>query len=134
MNKLLTFTYVEQPYRPLAAYKALCKSAFALLPEDEARIVARRLVADGKLTGVALVPDGEWGNRVSAAFADELTHLGGAVVDTGRYESGRADFSDVIKQTLQIHGVKGEPATHRSDAAFVFAAGTSGRATLTVAR
>lgn len=34
-NKLLTFTYVEQPYRPLAAYKALCKSAFALLPEDE---------------------------------------------------------------------------------------------------
>ncbi len=97
---------------------------FALLPEDEARIVARRLVADGKLAGVTLVPDGEWGNRVSAAFADELTQLGGTVLDTGRYESGRADFSDVIKQTLQIHGVKGEPATHRSDAAFVFAAGT----------
>jgi uncharacterized protein len=97
---------------------------FALLPEDEARIVARRLAADGKLTGVALVPDGEWGNRVSAAFADELTHLGGAVVDIGRYESGRADFSDVIKQTLQIRGVKGEPVTHRSDAAFVFVAGT----------
>jgi hypothetical protein len=34
-NKLLTFTYVEQPYRPLAVYKALCKSAFALLPEEE---------------------------------------------------------------------------------------------------
>ena len=97
---------------------------FALLPEDEARIVARRLVADGKLTGVTIVPEGEWGNRVAAAFADELTHLGGAVVDVGRYESGRADFSDVIKQTLQIHGVKGEPATHRTDAAFVFVAGT----------
>ncbi|HLZ97511.1 MAG TPA: penicillin-binding protein activator [Steroidobacteraceae bacterium] len=97
---------------------------FALLPEDEARIVARRLVAEGKLTGVALVPEGEWGNRVSAAFADELKHLGGTVLDTGRYESGRADFSEVIKQTLQIHGVKGEPATHRGDAAFVFVAGT----------
>jgi hypothetical protein len=35
VNKLLTFNYVEQPYRPLAVYKALCKSAFALLPEDE---------------------------------------------------------------------------------------------------
>jgi hypothetical protein len=35
VNKLLRFTYVEQPYRPLAAYKALCKSAFTLLPEDE---------------------------------------------------------------------------------------------------
>ncbi|HWJ33981.1 MAG TPA: penicillin-binding protein activator [Steroidobacteraceae bacterium] len=97
---------------------------FALLPEDEARIVARRLVADGKLTGVAILPEGEWGGRVGAAFADELTHLGGTVVESGRYESGRADFSDVIKQTLQIHGAKGEPATHRSDAAFVFVAGT----------
>ncbi len=95
---------------------------FALLPEDEARIVARRLVADGKLQGVAILPDGEWGSRVGAAFTDELTHLGGTVLDTGRYQSGRPDFSDVIKQTLQIHGVKGEPATHRADAAFVFAA------------
>jgi len=34
-NKLLTFNYVEQHYRPLAVYKALCKSAFSLLPEDE---------------------------------------------------------------------------------------------------
>jgi len=97
---------------------------FALLPEDEARIVARRLVADGKRTGVAILPDGEWGSRVGAAFADELTHLGGTVLDSGRYEAGRADFSDIIKQTLQIRGAKGEPATHRSDATFVFVAGT----------
>ncbi|MDP9011641.1 MAG: penicillin-binding protein activator [Pseudomonadota bacterium] len=97
---------------------------FALLPEDEARIVARRLVADGKLKGVAILPDGEWGSRVGAAFADELGRLGGSVLDSGRYESSRADFSEVIKQTLQIHGVKGEPATHRGDAAFVFVAGT----------
>ncbi|HEY3655880.1 MAG TPA: penicillin-binding protein activator [Steroidobacteraceae bacterium] len=97
---------------------------FALLPEDEARIVARRLVADGKLKGVAILPAGEWGTRVGAAFADELTQLGGSVLDSGRYDTGRADFSDVIKQTLQIHAVKGEPTTHRGDAAFVFVAGT----------
>ncbi|MGA2187282.1 MAG: penicillin-binding protein activator [Steroidobacteraceae bacterium] len=107
---------------------------FALLPEDEARIVARRLVADGKLKGVALLPDGEWGTRVGAAFADELTHLGGSVIDSGRYESGRADFSDVIKQTLQVHGAKGEPATHRGDADFVFVAGTPGPARLMVSQ
>jgi hypothetical protein len=35
LAKTLTFTYVEQPYRPLGAYKALCKSAFTLLPHDE---------------------------------------------------------------------------------------------------
>lgn len=33
--KTLTLTYVEQPYRPLGVYKALCKSAFTLLPSDE---------------------------------------------------------------------------------------------------
>lgn len=35
INKTLTFTYAAQPYRRLGAYKALCKSAFTLLPEGE---------------------------------------------------------------------------------------------------
>lgn len=107
---------------------------FALLPEDEARIVARRLVADGKLKGVVIVPDGELGTRVSAAFADELTQLGGAVLDAGRYPPGRPDFSDVIKQTLQIRGAKGEPATHRIDASFVFVSGTPNATRLIVSQ
>jgi outer membrane PBP1 activator LpoA protein len=95
---------------------------FALLPEDEARIVARRLSADGKLNGVVILPEGEWGTRVGNAFADELSHLGGTVLDGGRYESTRADFSDVIRRVLQVHEVKGEPASHRTDAQFVFVA------------
>jgi hypothetical protein len=33
--KTLTYKYLEQTYRPLGAYKALCKSAFTLLPEEE---------------------------------------------------------------------------------------------------
>jgi outer membrane PBP1 activator LpoA protein len=101
---------------------------FALLPEDEARIVARRAAADGKLQGVVIAPIGEWGNRVSAAFADELSHLGGVVLDSQRYEASQSDFADIIKQVLQVHGAKGEPSTHRTDAAFVFVAGTPGAA------
>jgi outer membrane PBP1 activator LpoA protein len=97
---------------------------FALLPEDEARMVARRVVTDGRLNGVVLAPVGEWGNRVAAAFAEELAHLGGTVLDSGRYENSQADFSDIIKQVLQVHVVKGEPSTHRADAAFVFVAAT----------
>ena len=101
---------------------------FALLPEDEARMVARRVVADGRLKGVAIAPDGEWGNRVIGAFADELAQLGGTLLETQRYEAGRSDFSDVIHRVLQVHDVKGEPSTHRADAAFVFVAGTAGAA------
>jgi uncharacterized protein len=100
---------------------------YALLPEDEARIVARRAAADGRLNGVVIVPGSEWGNRVAAAFADELSHLGGSVLDSRHFETAQADFSDIIKQVLQVHVVKGEPSTHRTDAAFVFvAAGSAG--------
>ena len=100
---------------------------FALSPEDEARLVARRVVADGRLKGVAIVAGSEWGKRVAAAFADELSHLGGTVLDSQHFEASQVDFSDIIKQVLQVHAVKGEPSTHRTDAAFVFvAAGSAG--------
>ncbi|HTB88527.1 MAG TPA: penicillin-binding protein activator [Steroidobacteraceae bacterium] len=110
---------------------------FALLPEDEARMVARRMVADGRLNGVAIVPSGEWGTRVAAAFAEELKSLGGNVLDSGRYDPTQVDFSDVIKTVMQLKatrvekGEKPEPPTHRSDAAFIFvAASTAGTARL----
>jgi outer membrane PBP1 activator LpoA protein len=101
---------------------------FALFPEDEARMVARHVVTDGRPNGVVIVPSGELGSRVAAAFADELSHHGGAVLDSARYESSQVDFSDIIKQVLQVRTVKGEPSTHRTDAAFIFVAGTAGAA------
>jgi uncharacterized protein len=103
---------------------------FALLPEDEARIVARRLVADNKLHGVTLIAQGEIGTRVQKAFAEEFTQHGGALLDGGRYDAARADFSDLIKQVLQIHAVKGEPSTHRTDVDFLFLEGPPGAARL----
>ena len=110
---------------------------FALLPEDEARMVARRMVADGRLNGVAIVPSGEWGTRVAAAFAEELKSLGGNVLESGRYDPAQVDFSDVIRTVMQLKatrvekGEKPEPPTHRSDAAFIFvAASTAGTARL----
>ena len=108
---------------------------FALLPEDEARIVARRVVADGHMDGVAIVPSGEWGARVAAAFADELKLLGGHVVDSQRYDSSQVDFAETIKTVMQVRparldhklekGEKPEPPIHRSDATFIFVASSS---------
>jgi uncharacterized protein len=95
---------------------------FALLPEDEARAAARRVIADGRMNGVALAPMNELGSRVLAAFTDELTRLGGVMLDVGRYDANQADFSDLIHKVLQVKDVKGEPSTHRADAAFIFVA------------
>jgi uncharacterized protein len=103
---------------------------FALLPEDEARGVARKLIADGKMRGIALIAQGELGTRVQKAFAEEFTLHGGTLVDGGRFDAARADFSDIIKQVLQVHGVKGEASTHRSDVDFIFLEGPPSAARL----
>jgi len=101
---------------------------YALLPEDEARLIARRVVSEGRLKGVAILPEGELGDRIGAAFADELSRLGGSLLASQRYESQRADFSDIIKQVLEVHAAKGEPSTHRADATFVFISGNASSA------
>jgi hypothetical protein len=73
---------------------------FALAPEDEARQVAERLIAEGRRTGVALTPSGEWGSRVLAAFQSALTAGGGTLVSTERYPTGTTDFSDALVAIL----------------------------------
>jgi len=75
---------------------------FALSPEEEARLVAQRVLADGHRRGIALVPEGDWGSRVLAAFRAELEAGGGYLLGEGVLESGRADFSLEITQVLRI--------------------------------
>jgi hypothetical protein len=75
-----------------------CRIAFyqyALSPEDEARLAARRIAADGRTSGVILVPQSDWGRRVQTAFADEFAAAGGQIVDQADYLSSTADFNDI---------------------------------------
>lgn len=53
---------------------------FGLAAEDEAREVARRARADGLTRAGAMVPKGEWGERVLNAFRQEWIAHGGSVV------------------------------------------------------
>ncbi|WPC04295.1 penicillin-binding protein activator [Pseudomonas benzenivorans] len=53
---------------------------FGLAAEDEAREVARRAWADGMRRAVALVPRGDWGDRVLAAFRDSWQAAGGTLI------------------------------------------------------
>ena len=69
----LNFLPADQP-APGGLYQ------FALSPEDEAQLVARRILADGRRRGVALVPRGDWGMRVIDAFTRELTGGGGSLI------------------------------------------------------
>jgi outer membrane PBP1 activator LpoA protein len=75
---------------------------FALDPEDEARQVARRAVADGHTHGVALVPDNEWGQRLLRAFETEFAAAGGTLVGRTLYDTAARDYSQPITRLLLI--------------------------------
>jgi outer membrane PBP1 activator LpoA protein len=75
---------------------------FALSPEEEAHIVARRILADGHHRGVALVPRGDWGNRVIDAFTRELTAGGGSLISQTVYDPAEHDYSYELKSVLRI--------------------------------
>jgi hypothetical protein len=79
---------------------------YALSPEDEARSVARRALADGRRRAIALVPGGDWGSRVLAAFTEELAAGGGIVLSSSTYAGGAADHSSAITSLLRINDSK----------------------------
>jgi outer membrane PBP1 activator LpoA protein len=109
---------------------------FALSPEDEAREAARRILADGHRLGIAFVPAGDWGNRVLAAFSQELQAGGGTLLSSASIDSGLTDFAEPITEALRITDSQGrhrrlesvlgtklqfEPR-RRGDLEFIFAA------------
>jgi outer membrane PBP1 activator LpoA protein len=108
---------------------------FALSPEDEARAVARRLVADGRRRGVVLAPGNDWGSRVATAFGDELRAAGGQVIGQSSFDAGANDFGASIMQVMRtsdsrarykrIEGIVGQKLEfeprRRPDIQFIFA-------------
>ena len=75
---------------------------FALSPEEEARAVARRILADGRRRGIAVVPEGDWGVRVLAAFRQELEAGGGTLLADVGLDATRTDWAPEITQVLRI--------------------------------
>jgi len=73
---------------------------FALSPEDEARAVARRALAEGHRRAIALVPSGDWGARVLQSFREELEAGGGAVLGTETL-AGR-DLGNAAQSLLRL--------------------------------
>jgi outer membrane PBP1 activator LpoA protein len=76
---------------------------FALSPEDDARAVARYIGASGRRNGVVIVPEGDWGTRVAAAFDEELRAAGGYVLGQSTFNASAAekDFGASIMQVLR---------------------------------
>jgi hypothetical protein len=75
---------------------------YALSPEDEARLAARRILEDGHRRGIAIVPSGDWGTRVLTAFKQELETGGGGLFATATIDASLTDYGDAVTQILRI--------------------------------
>lgn len=75
---------------------------FALSPEEEARLVAHRMLNDGRHRGIALIPRGDWGTRVADAFTRELVAGGGSLVATASYNTEDHDYGSELQSVLHI--------------------------------
>lgn len=117
---------------------------YALSPEDDARAVARFAVANGQRRAVVLTPEGDWGNRVAAAFDEELRAAGGYTLSQASFGGVRNDFGDSIMSVLRTNDSRArhqriqatigqklefEPR-RRADIQFIFAPSQPGAARL----
>lgn len=75
---------------------------FGLAPEDEARQVADRALRNGHRRAVALVPEGDWGNRTLAAFRERLESQGGKLLDVEAFPASLRDFSVPVRRLLNL--------------------------------
>lgn len=75
---------------------------FGLAPDDEARQIAELAFLDNHRNALVIAPQGDWGDRVSAAFGERWHSLGGTVVAQSQY-SGQKDYSSSLKQSLSLN-------------------------------
>ncbi len=75
---------------------------FGLLPEDEARQAADHALGRGFERAAILAPDTAWGERMTEAFAAEFSRRGGTVVASRSFRPGASDYSDPIRDLLDV--------------------------------
>ena len=75
---------------------------FGLPPEQEARQVAERAWLDGHRQAAVLYPKTPWGERMMTAWSSHWQRLGGVVVASQSYSEEDVDFSEPIKNLLNI--------------------------------
>ena len=81
---------------------------FGLAAEDEAREVSRRARADGLTRAGAMVPKGEWGERVLNAFRQEWVAHGGSIVGI-EYIDKPVALAQQVGDLVQLRKSAGEP-------------------------
>ncbi len=113
----LALNYSESAQNPPQLFQ------FGLAAEDEAREVSRRARADGLHRAAAMVPKGEWGDRVLKAFRQDWEANGGTVIGVERVDQRQSEGRAKSLQSTVGGQVAAQPS-RRQDIEFIFLAAT----------
>lgn len=91
----LALNYIENEQVPENFFQ------FGLAPEDEARQIARQGAHEGSTQAGILYPQGDWGERVAQAFAEEWQNLHGTVTVTRAYHEG-PEIGETVEELLLV--------------------------------
>ncbi|WP_286917152.1 MULTISPECIES: penicillin-binding protein activator [Pseudomonas] len=103
---------------------------FGLAAEDEAREVSRRARADGLHSAAAMIPKGDWGDRVLNAFRQDWEANGGTLIAAERVDQPVqlaqqiADMLNVRNAGGGLQSSSGAQGSRRQDIDFIFLAAT----------
>lgn len=75
---------------------------FSLAPEQDAKQVAERAFLDGHRQMAVLYPESDWGLRIYTAFIEQWQRLGGVVISQQQYQSDQEEYSEPVKQLLNV--------------------------------
>jgi ABC-type branched-subunit amino acid transport system substrate-binding protein len=100
--------YARAAGRPVVAFSSDARVASAevfllsFIPGEQARLMARQALAQGKTKVAALVPDTQYGRDMLAAFKDELTAQGGTMATQILYNPREADLSPQLRRLVKL--------------------------------
>ena len=96
---VLALNYIDEDESTPAAYRPHFYQ-FGLSAEDEARMAAHRGWTDGHRRAVVIVPETEWGKKISHTFIETWTELGGEVANASEFPA-KTEFSQLAGKILQ---------------------------------
>lgn len=77
---------------------------FSLSPEAEAQDVAETMYQQGKRQVVIMSSNDPWGERLTLAFAQRFSDLGGHIIANHYFATDQADYSAQLRQALGLVG------------------------------
>lgn len=101
--------------------------SYSLSPDADARAAADQMIRDQKMTTLVYCADNSLGHRISDAFTREYILLGGQILDSAFFDPTATDFSNQLRQLLDVTSSKDGPFQPkiRQDAQGIFLGATS---------